>query len=91
MLATEYITAWKLQESVATSSCGVHTHRTALRNGQCTLRELTMAAESSLKMIHLQMRCGGEDCANGEISRMVITGRVHEPRSVKQLPHLHHC
>ena len=28
---------------------------------------------------------GGEDCANGEISGVALTGRVYEPRSVRPL------
>ena len=41
-------------------------------------------AETSVKVQNLDAKTDREDSANGDISGMVATGRVCEPRSVRQ-------
>lgn len=48
-----------------------------------------MAAERPQMIRNLHTNTHGEDCAYGEISGMVLAGRVYEPRSARRLLHLH--
>ena len=59
-------------------------------NNHSSLCKQAMAAESSLKVRYLHtITRSDEHCAKGEISRMALTGRLHEPRSARQQSHLH--
>jgi hypothetical protein len=72
-----------LQHIEARCRGGVHAPGSAA-NDHCSFIELLMTAETSLRSGICTQGHNGEDCANGEISRMGLNGRVYEPRSVRQ-------